>query len=58
MIEKCPECNKDILILLQNGTVNCTTNSIINGCHSESTIKKYKCSNPECWVVKITKTWE
>lgn len=60
MTDKCPECDKDISILLQSNAFNCTTNSTItiNECLFKSTVKKYKCSNPKCWVVKITKTWE
>jgi len=67
MIEKCPECNEKIDILPQAVPITQSTGStwqytlsttIDYGVTYPSTTKTYKCSNPKCWVTKITERWE
>lgn len=66
MIEKCPECKEKIDILTQQEpsppststfAYNLTTTLDYGICYP-STTKTYKCSNPKCWVTKITESWE
>jgi len=68
MEKKCPECKEDIDILLtQPPSPPSTQNMMTNGTFTVSTTaeldypstrKIYKCSNPKCWVTKVTELWE
>ena len=67
MIEKCPECNEKIDILkiqepnppsTTTGTFDFAQTCTIGLPSYPSTSKTYKCSNPKCWVTKITESWE
>lgn len=67
MIEKCPECKEKIDILPQqepnppetNSTFTYSQDTTIDlGVSYPPTSKTYKCSNPKCWVTKITESWE
>lgn len=67
MIEKCPECGEKIDILpIQEMTFDTTGSQTITGTLTFSTTGQtyaptntiYKCSNPKCWVTKITENWE
>ena len=67
MIERCPECNEKISLLLTQGKI--TEEKIPYSerdeevSDSDMTIlddncSTYKCPNPECWVTKIKESWE
>jgi len=68
MIEKCPECKEKIDILqIQEPNPESTTNNTFAFTQTTTTIgfptypptsKIYKCSNPKCWVTKITESWD
>lgn len=67
MIEKCPECKEKIDILQiqepnppsTTGTFTYDLTTLIDcGLSYPSTTKTYKCSNPKCWVTKITESWQ
>lgn len=66
MIEKCPECKEkiDILQTLEPNPQSTSTfaynltTTVDFGISYPSTTKTYKCSNPKCWVTKITESWQ
>lgn len=66
MIEKCPECNEKIDILPTQEPNSPSTNTFSYNLTATidwdisypSTTKIYKCSNPKCWVTKITESWQ
>jgi len=63
MIEKCPECNEKIDVLLTqepNSSSAEFTYSMSTTYYNETyspTSKIYKCSNPKCWITKINESW-
>lgn len=69
MIDKCPECNEKIEILpIQKSNPDSNTTGTLNFSQNisnavifptyPSTSRTYKCSNPKCWVTKISESWE
>lgn len=68
MIENCPECGDTIAKMpirepIPESTTAMMTNitsatTDIGWPHYESSMAIYKCSNPKCWVTKITESWE
>ena len=68
MIKQCPECQAEIKEMpvrkaLEPGTgtfpmVTTYTGAVSFGPDYGPTEKTYKCSNPGCWVTKITESWE
>jgi len=67
MIEKCPECEEKIEILpireplkeeITAMTMNLTQRATFTEPSYSPSLKTYKCSNPKCWVTKITESWE
>jgi len=66
MIEKCPACKEMIETLLtrepnpsSTSTTGAATITYDLGITTyPPTSKMYKCSNPKCWVTKITESWE
>ena len=66
MIEKCPECNEKIDILPEAVPITQSTgttfqyniSTTIDSVSYPPTTKTYKCSNPKCWVTKITESWQ
>ena len=66
MIEKCPECDAKIYVLLDQpsdaqtttGTFTMSTTTTFSDVSYAPTSEQYKCSNPKCWVTKITESWQ
>ncbi len=67
MIDKCPECKVKIDVLpiqesepqstSMGSTMSTTVTYDLNATYPPSS-KTYKCSNPKCWVTKITESWK
>jgi len=64
MIEKCPECDVKVSVLLDQpsesqttGTFTMSTTTFSDVSYSP-TSEQYKCPNPRCWVTKIKESWE
>ena len=65
MIEKCPECDEKISVLLDQpsesettGTFTMSTTTTFSGMSYTPTTEQYKCSNPKCWVTIIKESWQ
>ena len=63
---KCPECKKEMKILVQReplpepttgGTALTFAAQTFTIPSYSSTSKTFKCSNPECWVTKLELNW-
>ncbi len=66
MIKECPECKEKIDILPEavpitqytGSTFQYNISTTIDCVSYAPTTKTYKCSNPKCWVTKITESWQ
>lgn len=73
MDKTCQECNEKIELLPEQEPTPSTTSTgtsmtssitttetftFYTGIQFPPTTKIYKCSNPKCWVTKITESWK